>query len=373
MGNCSSATSCGVQSGQTVNPYFHNILGNWRSLKNYLYLTGRTQSAGGPNSDNLDTRNDGVFDSFQPFWNPNSGNDWLKSSTYWTWAQEVTKYTPFGNEVENKDALGRYSSAVFGYNNTLPLAVAANSRQQDIGYDGFEDYSFVTQDCRQLHFSFYNGSAANSDQAHTGLYSMRVGTSSYVSMSRTLAPTLNTKPSPSCPYTIADGDLNGVFAPYTGGGAKTFLVNYWVKEQTTLGTPVFDYNHSTVEVYVAGSPVTTTLVQKSGIIEGWQQYQVSFTLSASQSGTIELRLKNTSSTSYSWFDDVRIMPFDANMTTYVYNPINQRLTAQLDENNYATIYEYDEEGALVRVKKETERGIVTIKESRNNSFHYAPW
>ena len=38
--------------------------------------------------------------------------------------------------------------------------------------------------------------------------------------------------------------------------------------------------------------------------------------------------------------------------------------SELDENNYATFYEYDDDGSLVRVKKETERGVKTIKETR---------
>jgi hypothetical protein len=41
--------------------------------------------------------------------------------------------------------------------------------------------------------------------------------------------------------------------------------------------------------------------------------------------------------------------------------------AELDERNYATLYEYDEEGKLIRVKKETEKGIMTIKENKNNT------
>ena len=49
----------------------------------------------------------------------------------------------------------------------------------------------------------------------------------------------------------------------------------------------------------------------------------------------------------------------------LYNPVNLRLMAELDENNYATFYEYDDDGTLIRVKKETERGIQTIKESRS--------
>ena len=37
-----------------------------------------------------------------------------------------------------------------------------------------------------------------------------------------------------------------------------------------------------------------------------------------------------------------------------------------DDENYATFYEYDEEGALVRIKKETERGVMTIREARQS-------
>ena len=66
-----------------------------------------------------------------------------------------------------------------------------------------------------------------------------------------------------------------------------------------------------------------------------------------------------------YFDDIRMQPFNANMKSYVYDPHTLKLSAELDENNYATFYEYDEEGQLVRVKKETSQGIKTINETRS--------
>lgn len=66
-----------------------------------------------------------------------------------------------------------------------------------------------------------------------------------------------------------------------------------------------------------------------------------------------------------YFDDLRVHPFNANMKSFVYNPVNLRLMAEQDENNYSTFYEYDDDGTLIRVKKETERGIQTIKETRS--------
>ena len=65
-----------------------------------------------------------------------------------------------------------------------------------------------------------------------------------------------------------------------------------------------------------------------------------------------------------YFDDIRMHPFNADMKSYVYDPQTLRLMAELDENNYATFYDYDEEGQLVRVKKETIQGVKTIKETR---------
>jgi hypothetical protein len=37
----------------------------------------------------------------------------------------------------------------------------------------------------------------------------------------------------------------------------------------------------------------------------------------------------------------------------------------MDANNYATFYEYDEEGTLVRTKVETREGVKTVQESRS--------
>ena len=67
------------------------------------------------------------------------------------------------------------------------------------------------------------------------------------------------------------------------------------------------------------------------------------------------------------FDDLRIFPFNGTMKSYVYDPVSLKLSAELDERNYASIYEYNEEGKLIRIKKETERGVMTIREIQNNS------
>ena len=66
-------------------------------------------------------------------------------------------------------------------------------------------------------------------------------------------------------------------------------------------------------------------------------------------------------------DDIRLHPFLGNMKSFVYNGGNLKLSAELDANNFATIYEYDQEGKLVVVKKETKEGIQTIQRGSSST------
>ncbi|MFD2561875.1 leucine-rich repeat domain-containing protein [Aquimarina rubra] len=105
---------------------------------------------------------------------------------------------------------------------------------------------------------------------------------------------------------------------------------------------------------------------KGNIIDGWQRISADFRIpNNAEFMTISLQSEDTNLNVY--FDDIRFHPFDSNMKTFVYDPETQRLQSELDENNYATFYEYDKEGGLIRVKKETERGVYTIQETRSGN------
>ncbi|MBQ4821404.1 thrombospondin type 3 repeat-containing protein [Aquimarina sp. MMG016] len=135
------------------NPYLYNAKGEWRAKRSYAYLTERDQVNEGVVSQ-VDTRREGYFKEFTPYYALLNGK-WQKSTNAddaWTFASEVTQYSPFGAELENKDALNRYSAAQYGYNYTLPTAVSSNSRYRDMAMDGFEDYSYARVD--EAHFNF---------------------------------------------------------------------------------------------------------------------------------------------------------------------------------------------------------------------------
>ncbi|MBK8705985.1 MAG: hypothetical protein IPN33_22140 [Saprospiraceae bacterium] len=151
------------------------------------------------------------------------------------------------------------------------------------------------------------------------------------------------------------------------------MLGAWVKEGTIYNPNVLTYLNPQINIDfpATGNPAgpfssasVGPFFAEGSIIDGWQRIETIFDIPSSAT-YINLQLKCTSGDCF--FDDIRIFPEDGSMKSYVYDPVTLRLVAELDERNYATLYEYDEEGKLVRVKKETEKGIMTIKENKNSS------
>ena len=155
----------------------------------------------------------------------------------------------------------------------------------------------------------------------------------------------------------------GSFSPEPG---KKYIVSAWVKENNP---PVTKTSYNNPQIYIEFTKQDNSITTigpdtaRGNIIDGWQRIEEEFDI---PENTVYLKIELKSVSGDSYFDDIRVFPVDATVKSYVYNPINLRLVSELDERNYATFYEYDEEGKLVRVKKETERGVMTIKESKNS-------
>jgi hypothetical protein len=152
-----------------------------------------------------------------------------------------------------------------------------------------------------------------------------------------------------------------LFSPING---KRMLISAWVKEAQPCNSQSYQNNQISI-TFSGGSALTLTFKPSGPIIEGWQRYEAYFDIPTDGTNAIQIQFKATGSVNV-YFDDIRLHPFNANMKSYVYDDMNLRLMAELDENNYATFYEYDDDGSLVRVKKETEQGIKTIQETRNS-------
>jgi hypothetical protein len=157
------------------------------------------------------------------------------------------------------------------------------------------------------------------------------------------------------PIPSSDSMLNPVFTPQPN---KPMLFSAWVREACTGSgaMPCMPTNYANGTITIGGVPMKA----QGPVIEGWQRVEGVFSLSSASNIT----MANIGSVPL-YVDDIRIHPYNANMKSYVYDPRTLRLVAELDENNYAAFYEYDEEGQLVRVKKETVQGVKTIKETRS--------
>jgi|GEM_PF-3886808 len=161
---------------------------------------------------------------------------------------------------------------------------------------------------------------------------------------------------PSCSECVTS------FSPLPG---EEYQLSAWIREDYKDKVPA-TYRHSGVRIIFDDEPATAVIYRPSGpIIDGWQRVDTTFAIPLG-AASISIGLVNEKAEGDVYFDDIRIHPFRSNMKSFVYDPSTQRLVAELDENNYATRYEYDDEGILIRVKKETERGVMTIKETRTN-------
>jgi len=145
---------------------------------------------------------------------------------------------------------------------------------------------------------------------------------------------------------------------------KRMLISAWVKVGGN-DCKCSTYTNNKIRIRYTGSSEEVEFTPAGSIIEGWQRYEGIFIIPEGAT-KITVDLMNTGPTAALWFDDVRIHPFNANMKSFVYNPQSLRLMSELDENNYASFYEYDDDGTLSRVKKETQRGVKTITETRSH-------
>jgi|SRR5690554_548907 len=152
------------------------------------------------------------------------------------------------------------------------------------------------------------------------------------------------------------------FKPIPG---NRYWISAWVKED--VPQQVKTYDDAMLEISFVGSGQPPLQFATTGdIIDDWQRIVSSFTVPLG-TNDIEISLVNNGNVA-AYFDDIRVHPFNASMKSYVYDPETLWLTAELDDNNYATFYEYDKEGKLIRIKKETARGIMTIQESRSKTL-----
>lgn len=309
----------------------------WRLHESFIFNVTRKQTNPTVVS-NTQTGIDGTYESFGLFnWSTNAPN------VKWVKANQVNQYSPYGFELESQDALEIKSAALYGYSNSLATAVASNTEYRELAFDGFEDYNGTYYTAPTTpnygHIKFTGTHSLVTTEAHTGNYSMQITNSNVANFENDISTAI----------------LNTQFTPDVN---REYDVSAWVK----LGAGA----SASLSVTAGSNPAvvanTSSSQQK---IEGWQRLELKFSTTGTvASDPIVIEFEAVGGTIY--LDDVRVQPFVSNMKTFVYDPLTLWLKAELDGNNYATIYNYDEEGNLVQIKKETKAGMRTIVSNRKN-------
>lgn len=432
------------------NPFVWNVRGNWAPKKSLVYFDTRNAefarkttvlSASSSKHNETNMREDGKLENFIPYWYKQVGEEnWTPNyevSGYspWTWNTELTIKNPNGLELESKDALGVYSSAIYGSNYTLPIAVASNTKLNQFCYDGFEESQDGSTEFDKYHFNFLYDVYKNvcsggscppnvgtrakitSFEAHSGNnsveilkkesddanYNLSLNNNFSVLTSITevnwLWPGANATSNNNTDPDFSKLNENNVVKKF-GPDEGDYIISYWVKEGesgssglelkylasgasynsmvTTFNlwaqvacdaNQISAFNNNYDDYYLEdGNPYTTitpTTLGSSITINGWKRVQLKFTI-PSNAAVFKMNFINNSTTSSIFIDDVRIFPYEGNMKSYAFDAETRRLMAELDENNYATFYEYDDLGNMIRIKRETDNGIVTINENRKN-------
>lgn len=332
-----------------LNPFLTGTKGNWYPDTSYAYLTPRMRSVN-VQPDQTNIRHDGIFERFNVFWKQENAN-WDNYTTNWQWVESISKKDVNGLTVETKDVLARYNSLVTGFKNKLVVAEASNARSNEVLFEGYEDWNYLpvaaycdtTITCVPDAIDWHGVFEHSTKESHSGRASGLL-----VGEERTLTVDLMPKESTA---TAGRGEkCVGVFAP-TGG--MKYVVSAWVRDNADPLATSFDVP----KIFINGVAFRTT----GNVIDGWQQITGAFDLPSSATS---MTISFTGGTGSTWYDDIRIFPFDAKLVTHSYDGNSQKLTYTNDENNYFTKYNYDASDNLESINKETEKGVMTIKESR---------
>lgn len=363
-----------------INPYLKGYLGNWRPYQSKVYQTTRKYNdvftAG---KRGMDLKKTGFLTTYTSWWSNTNGGGWIQNpSQNWVNANTVTLYDKYGQELENKDALNRYSAAKFDFNGELPAAVASNAMNREIYANSFEDFrsrykadsiAFKNKTIKgELYDPVgYNGlfNLIDSTVSHSGKSSLNIYSTGIL-----LDTKIHTAEHKTASYLSSSAtgySLLGTTGLYPNGFEpmpnKEYLFNVWVKDND----PLIRTTDLNVKIKGDGSTLTPVDLKCKAIVEGWKLMEGTIYTGGSfgdmTGATLQLIIKSTNGVK---LDDIRIHPKAAHLKSYAYDSRSFKLMAELDENAFATFYEYDDEGSLVRVKKETERGIATIKESRSS-------
>ncbi len=301
--------------------------GKWRTSSTFTYK----ESVVGGAIENGSThqriyKNAGTY-TMQLF---NWKNPGINDTTKWIRTNTVTMFSPNGNALEEKDANHFYSTAKYGYKQTLPYMIANNSTYKSVAFESFENVYSLSGGIYKLEDNLsVNNSNITSSYSHSGKQSYILGASSFT-------------------FAVSDRTSQMVNA---GVSCKV-----WVKDPS--------YSASPIKGNVNGNDFTFYKLAQTG---EWSLYEAKVSNLGSAGPLNFVITNNLASQLNIYIDDVRMQPLNASANAYVYDVVTKRLLTSFDDQHFGLFYQYNKEGKLVRKIKETEKGMKTIAETQYNT------
>ncbi len=286
-----------------TNPSSHNV---WRKHENYIWV-GDSQV---PATDLFPTS------SFLPFdfsSDPPNTAQWQKTA-------EVDLVDVNSNALQAKDINGNYAATRMLSDRIRVRATIANAGYCDFAYSGAED---------KLVWGKFGGNVspgsgvkdASQGSSHTGTFGLLInaGDTGFT-------------------YEASKSELKNP--------NNVYRASVWVRANSDGSLPSVELKAETDNqaALSLNGPVES---HKSN---GWYQLNINFLLPI-DSDQIKVLLVNHA-TSPVYVDDFRVHPYDATMTSYVYNEWGE-LSHILDANNLYTEFTYDDMGRLISTHRET--------------------
>jgi hypothetical protein len=243
---------------------------------------------------------------------PQNNLNWQKES-------EITLYNTYSNGLEATDINGNFAATKMDPRHVHVIASTSNSSYNEMAYSGMEFSAGNTMD--EGGVSRGDGNAS-SLKAHTGKYSLLLGS--------------NRK---GFSFILKAGKVDL---------SKKYRASVWLYAPNE-GETQPELNKAQLYYSINGIEKEAHPILQKSKSKSW--YLINIDIVPNGNNDILVGVKNNSSRGV-FFDDFRVHPIDASMSSYVYDPLSGEVTYIIDANNLYSRFEYDAMGRLVRSTRE---------------------
>lgn len=349
-----------IKPANSINKYLTGEIGQWRPKESYVYNDSLLRAFSSASSAERIYADAGVFKN--PFYliNGNGYNYFdVETKLHWKSGGTVTKYNTYGLPLESKDNTDIYRSIKYGepgynyYLETLasnPVKISKDSTEKLFSKDyvsmvianaqnencGFQSWENILNYDKNI---YKDKSLLTKLFAHTGNYSRKVTQEPYKVFSQVKLP----------------ANMNGTSVD----PEKGILIKAWAK---TDEIPTDPNNLNTdCKIYVKLiDPTNSAIVYNNKLLRKiqtgeWTLYEAEIPALLNNPSVVDVCLYTNSSNNV-YVDDILIKPINSAVQCYVYDYEKQRLTDEIDDLHLATHYQYNFEGEMDKIMKETDIG-----------------